>query len=77
MRTTHRITTKLGSYLPLGMLITRLDCGGILLETFFSKFSLNISDVFFLGPNTVLNISQEWLVRLMWNEKEVHRMDTG
>ena len=27
--------------------------------------------------NTVLAISQEWSVRLIWNKKEVHRLDTG
>ena len=27
--------------------------------------------------NTILAISQEWLVRLMWNEKEVDRLDAG
>ena len=27
--------------------------------------------------NTILAISQKWLVRLMWKEKEVHRLDTG
>ena len=27
--------------------------------------------------NTILTISQEWLVRLMWNEKAVHWLDTG
>ena len=43
----------------------------------FDKFSLKILDVFFSRSNTVLAISQEWLVRLMWNENEVHGMDTG
>ena len=31
----------------------------------------------FSRSNTLLDISQEWLVRLMWNEKEVHWLDTG
>ena len=31
----------------------------------------------FSGSNTILAISQECLVRLMWNKKEVHRLDTG
>ena len=31
----------------------------------------------FSRSNTILAISQEWLVRLMWNEKEVHWLDTG
>ena len=33
MRTTQPITTKLSSYIFLVMLITWLDCGGILVET--------------------------------------------
>ena len=50
VRTTQPITTKLGSDIPLAVLITWLDFGEILLETlFFAKFSLKISDVFFLG----------------------------
>ena len=43
------MTTKFGSYIPLVMLLTRLDFGGILLETFLAKFSFKISDVFFPG----------------------------
>ena len=31
----------------------------------------------FFKVKTILAISQEWLVRSMWNEKEVHRLDTG
>ena len=34
VRTNHPITTKLGSYIPLVVLITWLDFGGILLELF-------------------------------------------
>ena len=49
VRTTQPISTKLGSYNPLVMHITWLDFGGILLETFFAKFSLKILDVFFQG----------------------------
>ena len=44
---------------------------------YFGKFLFLISDVFFSRSNTILVVSQEWLVRLMWNEKEVHRLDTG
>ena len=32
---------------------------------------------FFSRSNTILIISQKWLVRLIWNEKEVHWLDTG
>ena len=42
---------------------------------FFAKFSSKILDVFLQGQT--LYWTQEWLVRLMWNEKEVHRWDTG
>ena len=31
----------------------------------------------FSRSNTILTICQEWLVQLMWNEKEVHWLDTG
>ena len=78
VRTTQPITTKLGSYISLIMVITWLDFGGILFETFFLPiFSSKILDVFFQGQTLLLDISQEWLVQLMWNEKEVHQLDTG
>ena len=41
-------------------------------QTFFKHFGC-----VFPRSNTILAISQEWLVRLMWNEKEVHWLDTG
>ena len=31
----------------------------------------------FSRSNTILAISQEWVFWLMWNENEVHRLDTG
>ena len=37
----------------------------------FGKFT------FFSRSNTILAISREWFVRLMWNEREVHRLDAG
>ena len=37
VRTTQQITTKLGSYIPLVMLINWLDIGGILLEIPFCQ----------------------------------------
>ena len=47
-RTTHRITTKCGSFVALVMVITWLDFGEILLKTvIFGKFAFKISDVFF------------------------------
>ena len=44
---------------------------------YFGKFSLKNFGCVFSKLNTILTISQEWLVRLIWNEKEVHRLDTG
>ena len=41
-------------------------------QIFFKKFGCVFS-----RSNTILAISQEWLVRLMWNKKEVHWLDTG
>ena len=60
VRTTLLITTKLGSFISLVMLITWLDFG---VYKFCWKF-------FFA-------ISQEKLVWLMWNDKEMHQLDTG
>ena len=42
---------------------------------YFGKFSLKISDVFFQGQTLFWPYLRN--VRLMWNEKEVHRLDTG
>ena len=76
VRTPHPIITNLCSYIPLVMVITWLDSGGILSETFFCPiFSENFGCVF-SRSNTLLDISQEWLVRLMWNEKDMHQLDT-
>ena len=41
-------------------------------QIFFKKFGCVFS-----RSNIILAISQEWLVRLMWNEKDVHWLDTG
>ena len=71
----HYITWLIASS-PLVMLITWLDFGEILLETFWRIFFKNFGCVFSRW-NTPLVISQEWLVRLMWNEKKVHRLDSG
>ena len=50
VRTTHRSTTKLGSFVANVMVIFWLDFGEIVLETvIFGKFSLKIWDVFFQG----------------------------
>ena len=57
------------------MLITWIDFGEILLEFFFFFF-VNLKNVFLQGQ-TLLATSQELLVQLMWNEKEVHELDTG
>ena len=52
VRTTQPITTKLGSYIPLVMLIACLGFVGSLF--FFAKFSLKFSDVFFQGQTLYL-----------------------
>ena len=72
VRTTNQITTKHSSFVALVMAITRLE--EILLKTvIFANF---LSDVFFSRSNTILAIFQECLVWLMWNEEEVHWLDT-
>ena len=77
MTTTLLITTKLGSYIALVMAITWLDFAGTLLKILFlPNFRRNFGCVL-SRSNTLLDISQEWLVRLMWNKKEVHWLDTG
>ena len=51
-----------------------------LLNTFYNEFSQkNIGCVLhcFSRSNSLLDISREWLVRLTWNEKDVHWLDTG
>ena len=40
VKTSDGITTKLGTYIPLVMLIIWIDFGEILLETFFSEFEI-------------------------------------
>ena len=76
--TTHLITTKLCSDILLVMFITSLDFGEIVLETFWGwLFFFKISDLFLSRSNTLLAISEEQLVRLMWKEREVHRLNTG
>ena len=64
VRPAHPNTTKPRSLIALVMLITWVDFGTFLLQTV-------------ILANFILAISQEWLVQLMWNEKEVHRLDTG
>ena len=51
------------------MVITLLHFGVYLLKTVILAN--------FCKKNVGCVLSQEWLVRLMWNEKEVHRYDTG
>ena len=48
--------------------------------TAVASISNNLFEKFrmcFVKVKHFLVISQEWLVRLMWNEKEMHRLDTG
>ena len=59
------------------MVITWLNFEETVGNCYFGQFCLKISDVFFLRSNIILTISQQWLVRLMWNKKEVHRLHVG
>ena len=77
VRTSHRITTKRCSFVALVMRITWLDFGEILLKVVMLANFLKKFRCVFSRSNTILAISQEWLVPLMWNEKEVHWWDTG
>ena len=43
---------------------------------FWQNFFKNFGCVF-SRSNTILAISQQWLVLLMWNKKEVHRLHVG
>ena len=58
-----------------------LDLGSRLwhrLEKFASlRNKVRTTHQIFSRSSTILVISQEWLVRLMWHEKEVHWLDTG
>ena len=57
---------KTSSCIPLVMVITWLDVGGILLKTLFWKiFFENFGCVSFTGKHSIGH--EEWLVRLMWN----------
>ena len=67
------LTQSLPNLVAISLWLCWLDFGVFLLEICFFKFSLKIYDVL----NTLLDISEEWLVRLMLNEKEVYRLDTG
>ena len=75
VRTTQPITTRFCSYIPL--VISWLDFGGILLEALSCQNILQKCRMCFFKHFIVLDISQLWLVRLMWDEKEMHRLDTG
>ena len=55
------------------MVITGSNFEKVLLETLILANFL----MCFSRSNTILAISQEWLDRLIWNDKEVHWLDTG
>ena len=77
VRTTQPINTTPGSYIPLVTLLTLLDFLGILLETLFCPIFFENFGCVFSRFNTQLDISQEWLVQLIWSEKEINRSDIG
>ena len=60
------------SWLLLGQILEKF-CWKLL---FWQIFLKNFGCIF-SRSNTILPISPEWLVRLMWNENEVHWLDTG
>ena len=62
--------------LPNWPISKELGLGRMLLPHWKLLFFLNFRCVF-SRSNTLLDISQEWLVRLMWNKKEMHWLDTG
>ena len=67
VKTTHLMTTNLGNCIPLVMLVTWLNFGEILFETFCCNFFFKFSNVF-SRSYTQLTTSQGWLVQLTWNE---------
>ena len=77
VRTTHRITTKHCSFIAPTIVITWLDLEKFYWKLLFWQIFFKNFGCVFSRSNTILAISHEWLVRLMWNEKEMHRLDTG
>ena len=78
VRTTHWITTKTWQlYCPShGYYLIGIWRSSV--EIFnFEKFSIKNFGCGFSRSNTILAISQEWLVRLIWNKTEMQRLDTG
>ena len=61
---------KLHNSISVVIVIIWLHFWGILFGTFFWQIFSRFHVVFFCS-NTLLATSEEWLVRLMWNEKEV------
>ena len=76
VRTTHPITTRLGSYIPHAYHLNRFWRNSVE-NSFFDNFVFKNFGCVFTRSNTLLNISQEWLVWLTWSKKEVHLLDTG
>ena len=72
VRTACPIATKLGSYIPLVMLSTWINFGGILSETFFShKFFVKFQARFSTVEHSICHI----LGMVMWNKKEMSQLD--
>ena len=69
---------KHSSSIALVIVITMLDFGKILLEAgfFFGKFFIKNVGWIFSRTSTFLTITQEWSFGLIWNKKDVHRLDT-
>ena len=77
MRTIHRITTKRESCIALVMVIIWVDFDEVLLKNVNLQIFVKNFRCVFSRSNTILAISQEWLVWLIWNEREVHPSHTG
>ena len=76
VRTGHLFATRLGRYIPLVMLSTWLNFGGILSETFFNEFFHKISGMGLPSrSNLELAISQPKMVWLPRNKKQTNRLN--
>ena len=76
VRTTHQIVTKLGSYIPLVMLLPDYVLDKFCWK-FFGRFCFQIFGCVFSRPNMLLVISQEWLVGLTRLKKGSASLATG
>ena len=73
VRTTYPITTKHDSYTPSHayylIRLWRNSVGNVFAYDLFSKFRVCLF--------SLLDTSEEWLVRSMWDNKKMHQLDFG